>query len=483
MSRTPQEVQPETLPGTAGADLLYEPSPFSTVNAGMGNDTIVAANRGRIDGGQGNTFNGGSGLDTLDYSQQDYRVTAHLGLQTVGQYTLNGVLLEQDFLSGIENFVGSLLNDGIIGNAVANVLRGEAGHDDIWGEGGNDTIDGGSGNDTIDGGAGADSLQGGIGNDVIDGQSGNDVIDGGSGNDTIDAGTNDDSVKGGSGNDSVLGGFGNDTLDGGSGNDALDGGVGTDKVVFVTTGDVVVNLATGVASGALGNDTVLNFEQVATGSGNDTITGNFASNLIEAGSGADWVFGGHGNDTIFGGSGNNRLDGQWGNDSLVGGNGHEELYGGTGNDTLFADSGNDTVSGGAGNDNIWGESGSDLIRGGAGADTLRGGSNADTFRWEGLDLGTDEILDFNLAQDRFSFGADFFAVQPVGAVDLEDVLLVFNNGAGGALVAANTAVAGWQYIANLANVSANALDAMIESEAILAASVAPVGDGPGGLFG
>ena len=57
----------------------------------------------------------------------------------------------------IEAARGGSGNDSLVGNGVANVLRGEVG---------NDTLTGGAGNDTLNGGAGADNMRGGAGNDV-----------------------------------------------------------------------------------------------------------------------------------------------------------------------------------------------------------------------------------------------------------------------------------------------------------------------------
>ena len=71
----------------------------------------------------------------------------------------------------------------------------------------------------------------------------------------------------------------------------------------------------------------------------------------------------------------------------------------------------------------------------------------------------------------------------MGGVHLEDVLLVFNDG-DDAWLAANTADAGWTFIAKLLDVDANAVDQMIENESILGPANVNLGGGPGdfGLF-
>jgi hypothetical protein len=71
--------------------------------------------------------------------------------------------------------------------------------------------------------------------------------------------------------------------------------------------------------------------------------------------------------------------------------------------------------------------------------------------------------------------------EPVGATQLSDVLLAWNV-AGGAMLAANIEGVGWEFIATLEGVNAIALQQMplqqmIDSEQILAASVAGFGNG------
>ena len=107
-----------------------------------------------------------------------------------------------------------------------------------------------------------------------------DIIYGDDGNDTL---------AGGDGNDTLFGMDEDDTLDGGLGNDVLNGGTGdTDTATYAgATGSVDVNLATGLATGADGNDTLVSIENV-TGSGfDDTLTGNGSDNVLSGGLGSD----------------------------------------------------------------------------------------------------------------------------------------------------------------------------------------------------
>jgi len=87
-------------------------------------------------------------------------------------------------------------------------------------------------------------------------------------------------------------------------------------------------------------------------SGDDTLVGTSANDIID---------GYGGNDTISGGDGNDILRGSAGNDVLNGNDGVDRLYGGGGNDVLNGGSGNDVLKGGAGNDSYSVDSASDVV--------------------------------------------------------------------------------------------------------------------------
>src|SRR6185436_19049233 len=94
------------------------------------------------------------------------------------------------------------------------------------------------------------------------------------------------------------------------GNDTMDGGTGVDTASF--SGDsqgLDASLASGTANGGMiGNDTLLNFENLAGGSGNDLMTGNAGANALSGAGGNDTLVGGGGNDTLDGGTGIDLLD-------------------------------------------------------------------------------------------------------------------------------------------------------------------------------
>ena len=146
-------------------------------------------------------------------------------------------------------------------------------------------------------------------------------------------------------------------------------------------------------------------ENLETGAGNDTITGNGAANSIMSGAGNDNIDGGAGADSLGGGDGNDTVDGQssadliegnGGSDMLTGGTGADTISGGEGNDTIYGNTGSDTIQGGAGQDSISAGESEDLVTGGdhadyligrTGADTIYGNSgNDDLYGSEGADL-------------------------------------------------------------------------------------------------
>ena len=103
--------------------------------------------------------------------------------------------------------------------------------------------------------------------------------------------TFNDNILAGGGDDVVRGGVGNDILDGGAGNDTLDGGGGTDTADYSSaTQTVVVDLPGHIALGTqIGTDTLSSIENVKTGSGNDAVAGNGATNVLDGGAGIDTV--------------------------------------------------------------------------------------------------------------------------------------------------------------------------------------------------
>ncbi|TKD17713.1 calcium-binding protein [Rhodobacter capsulatus] len=117
-----------------------------SVDGGDGDDTFI----GNAQAAE--TFNGGAGLDLLDF-----RFGAAVTVALDGTFANDGTALGDSYIS-FENVLGSQRGD---------VIRGSAGDNSLAGLGGADRIDGAAGNDAFTGGAGADTLTGGMGNDLF----------------------------------------------------------------------------------------------------------------------------------------------------------------------------------------------------------------------------------------------------------------------------------------------------------------------------
>lgn len=133
---------------------------LSPAELGAGADYFIATNSTE-------TFNGGSGRDTVSYHKSTTGVNVNLfdpGAETGG-------FARGDTLNFIENVIGSNYADTLAGTSGANILVGLNGNDTIYGGGGADRLYGDGGNDTIsnfgtrgvtsfmDGGADADTLK------------------------------------------------------------------------------------------------------------------------------------------------------------------------------------------------------------------------------------------------------------------------------------------------------------------------------------
>ncbi len=377
------------------------------------NDTLTGdGNDNVIEGGLGaDLMDGGAGSDTASYAGATSGVTVNLGggAQNTGAGS--------DTLSGFENLLGSAFNDSLTGDANANTLSGGAG-DDTLNPGANivgavDVLDGGSGSDTASfaGLAGVTATLAGATASI--------------GVDTIATFVSIENLIGSSNNDTLTGDANANVIEGGLGDDTLDGGLGVDTVAFSGATAVTVNLAAGTATGA-GTDTLLGFENVRTGSGADSVTGDGADNTFFEGGGNDTYNGAGGTDTVDysaatstvsvnlatltaqntgtsggtdtitnienivgaaafqnvlqGNSAGNRFTGGSAADIILGNLGVDVIFGGAGNDILIGgqngagdDGTTDTLEGGAGADFLGGGLGNDMLRGGDGDDVLVGG--------------------------------------------------------------------------------------------------------------
>jgi len=286
----------EAVTGTSAGDFILGDANANTLNGMDGNDVLQGvggddslfgmSGDDRFIGGAGRDYmNGGDGYDMADY-------TSATGSVNIDLMSGNGHLAEAegDYLSLIENVIGSTYSDALNGNNVVNELYGLAGNDNIFGNGGNDWLMGGVGADALNGGAGFDTasyadsqsavtinllsglasggeadgdtltgienLQGSSFNDVLTGNNAANTLVGAEGNDTLSGGKGADSLIGSMGNDRLNGGLGNDILNGGAGADVLTGGSGGDLFVFESITDSAPGQADRIADFRQGEDVI-----------------------------------------------------------------------------------------------------------------------------------------------------------------------------------------------------------------------------------
>ena len=305
------------------------------------------------------TLNRAVNIDLASTAEQ--LVNEFLSLRLTSGSTLENVYgtLYDDVIRGnsLANFIyGGGGNDYIDGRSGSDQLYGEAGNDRIFGSDGNDQLRAGDGDDELQGGNGLDTLWGDSGADRMWGQAHNDILYGGVGDDYLSGDDGDDQLWGEGGIDLMFGGIGKDSLYGGDQDDELQGGDGDD-------------LLRG------GNGADLLFGQA----GNDTLYGDHGADELQGGDGNDTLYGGDDDDRLFGQAHSDLLYGGYGDDYLSGGEDDDQLYGEVGHDRLYGENGNDSLYGGLGNDTLVGGAGNDGLTAGWGIDSLFGGTGADRF--------------------------------------------------------------------------------------------------------
>jgi Ca2+-binding RTX toxin-like protein len=353
-----------TIDGGAGNDVITGSPGADVILGGLGNDRIIDEDFVNFD-----VYDGGDGVDTIDYSHiafADGIVTINLA---TGQTVVAGGNTET--IANFENVAGSQGGETIIGSSVANVLDGGGGNDTLRGGDGNDTLLGGNGDDLLDGQAGTDTMSGGAGNDsyVVDSISDKVIEAAGGGTDTVftsvnytlqtgqaveflraDAGPAGLSLKGNELANTLVGNEGNDTLDGGAGADTMLGATGDDTyfvdnpgdTVDETTGGGIDTVKSSISFNLAGPHAKGDIENLLLTGGTDiTGTGNSLANAITGNTGANILSGADGDDTLKGMDGDDTLNGGVGNDTLIGGNGSDELIGGLGADSLTGGTGAD----------------------------------------------------------------------------------------------------------------------------------------------
>ncbi|NJD05976.1 MAG: calcium-binding protein, partial [Methylococcaceae bacterium] len=396
----------DDLRGGDGNDLLDGGDDKDTILDGEGNDTLVGgsgddallADTGDdiLEGGpDDDLISGGSGSDTASYASATHWVLISLKYAEAPQNTQGAGM---DELWSIENLTGTAYTDWLYGDGFANILEGGEGNDHLSGEGDNDTLSGGVGDDILFGGEGVDEASYRSATGAITANLSAGTANGADGNDTLGdiedlSGSNyGDTLIGDDADNKLMGNGGDDVLRGGQGDDTVDGGSGTDTASWLlSSAAVVVNLASGVATGEGGTDLLVSIENVEGSDGyGDTLTGNGLSNRLEGKGGDDVLRSGLGDDTL-------RL----GDDTLSGGSGFDtatyaeagarvtvDLATGTaisseGSDTLksieavIGSGYGDSLFGFDGAESLEGREGDDIVSGGGGNDTLTGGQGSD----------------------------------------------------------------------------------------------------------
>ena len=250
--------------------------------------------------------------------------------------------------------------------------------------------------------ADGDSLQGGRGQDFLFGNTAANLLQGGDHNDFLFGDQGDDRLEGGGGADFLVDVDGADLLIGGSGDDILVSGQehlpGT-VVLASAAGDLLIGDEAAEAGGFYGEDVIL-----GGGGGNLVFGDTLLLDCEFEGSLFDYAA------LVF-------------ND--VEGPGLREALGGLGE--------SDWIESGAGNDSVLGQGGDDTIAGQEGDDLLTGGEGADVFVFSlGADEGSDEILDFSVAEGDILSFTDVSDVDPPAGIGIEDAVASFTNNGGGA---------------------------------------------------
>ena len=287
-------------------------------------------------------FNGGGGIDTVDYrsenffagpgssgiivnlSATDFTLTASNVLAGHARDATGG----NDTLIAIENVIGTFHDDILIGNAGNNRLDGRGGDDLSSGGQGNDVLVGGSqaqNGDTVSYfldsttgvkvdlaiaiaqntvGAGIDAI---MGFENLGGSGFADTLTGDAGANHITGAQGNDIIFGRGGADHIEGEEGDDIINGGAGADTLRGGLNTvagDTVSYAGSLGVNVDLniqngtSAQVSAGDASGDILSGFENVLGSSLADKLMGDGGDNVLMGGAGNDTLTGGLGADTF-----------------------------------------------------------------------------------------------------------------------------------------------------------------------------------------
>jgi len=479
----------DIIDGGNGDDVIYGGGGADTINGNDGNDTIIGGIGldvlGGEDGndlfimdaaefGRGNTIDGGTGFDVVDYSLAsgptlNAGLTIDLGV--VGAAIVPPTQTPPDAYLNVEGARGTRFADIMLaslgGNALApnplfqndalgnpllvNQFGIQVSPNALATNGQNVFVkfafEGGLGNDTITGSNGLDTVSYEHATGAVTvtltspavgapaGTANTGVSTGADGRDTLSSMEN---IRGGAFADTLTGDAGANEIEGGDGADVINGGAGVDTVSYEhrTTG-VNVILSLGSNSDL---DTLTSIENVKGSAFADTLSALGTGSVLWGLDGADTLAGGAGADTLDGGTGADIMQGGLGNDIYVVDNIADVVSDSGGTDTvraslvsyaLGATIENLTYIGiggftGTGNglaNVITGGDGADLLDGGAGVDTLIGGAGDDVYLVDVNGAG-------NALQDTITEGANADAVfaAPVRGTDAPSAAIPLATG-------------------------------------------------------
>jgi len=416
----------ENVVGSDLNDIIVGSTADNLLEGGIGDDTLS--------GGAGDdTLDGGAGINTVSYANAGGFVFA----------SVTSAILDgdggTDTLINIQNLIGSDTGNFLTGDGADNVLTGGAGVDTLSGLGGADTLMGLGNNDTLTGGAGIDTLDGGSGTDTASYTS----AAGGITVDFSDPAPNIQVTNDGDGASDTL--ISIETISASNNQDTfimdnvavtIDGnGNGSDFVDYsgMTGSDLTVRLddTSFQIFGASGStQRIREVERLTTADGDDTIyTSNSLAEVIDAGTGNNYVYGSSLTDSITFGAGNDTLDYSRvgtaitsvtldiNGDGTIDRGSHDDTV--VGVENIIGTTGGDTLTGNAGVNLLGGHSGNDTLIGGLGDDFLDGGANTDTVSYVARADITGGI--------SFTLNAAYGGTDPLGGGGYSAITL---NGAG-----------------------------------------------------
>lgn len=271
------------------------------------------------------TVEGGEGTDRLFINAdiEDFQTD----FNSSGQVVLNWTRGQVTLLDEVEFFnfsnTGDIAYDDFIvspieGTDTGEVLTGTSGKDFVNALGGNDWILASTGADVTDGGDGTDMISF-VGQDRVIVNLGTGRVELGnalagpteiqhvSNVENITGTSKSDHLGGDEGANYIRGLGGADILIGSAGGDLLDGGAGNDVLApndFVPDVDSNISLLRGrIWEGEGAGSRLVSIENIISGSGNDRLTGDHATNRLVGGDGNDILMGNGGNDLVYGGRG------------------------------------------------------------------------------------------------------------------------------------------------------------------------------------